>query len=221
MNILKIKRLISSAIRKYSKYKFVNSLKRNAILFDIGCGNNSPRDIKSTRSDIYYVGFDVFDYNQNFQNLADEYIIISAATFADAIVSHGLSPDAILSNHNLEHCTNRASVLRAMMKKLRVGGLIYIAFPSSASLSLPSRSGTLNYADDCSHVMPPPNYNLLLKTLLENNFQIISTVEFNRSSIMRFIGMMLEPASFILNKVLPGTWEYFGFESVIIARKLK
>jgi len=36
-----------------------------------------------------------------------------------------------------------------------------------------------------------------------------------------FIGFLVEPFSKLFNKVLIGTWEYYGFETIIIARKIK
>ena len=46
-------------------------------MLDVGCGNNSPRIAKSIRPDIYYVGVDVGDYNQENGSIecADEYIV--------------------------------------------------------------------------------------------------------------------------------------------------
>ncbi len=50
------------------------------------CGNNSPAAVKEQRPDLYYVGLDVADYQQNVDpvTVADEYVISSAETFAES-----------------------------------------------------------------------------------------------------------------------------------------
>jgi hypothetical protein len=83
---------------------------------------------------------------------------------------------------------------------------------------MPSRKGTLNYLDDSTHIGNPPDYYDIIKTLTQNNFQIIFSKKNYHPKIMGLIGRILEPLSIAKNKVMTGTWEYHGFESIIIAK---
>ncbi|MEM3334256.1 MAG: methyltransferase domain-containing protein [Thermoplasmata archaeon] len=38
--------------------------------------------------------------------------------------------DAVISAHNLEHCNDRYGTLEAMLKVIKVGGKLYLSFPS-------------------------------------------------------------------------------------------
>jgi len=51
-------------LRTRGKDAFVLSLPQSARLFDVGCGNDSPRRVKNLRADIWYIGLDVQDYEQ-------------------------------------------------------------------------------------------------------------------------------------------------------------
>jgi hypothetical protein len=57
---------------------FLKSLKENASVLDVGCGNNSPIYFKSLRPDFRYIGIDVGDYNQlsDPRSIADEYLVV-------------------------------------------------------------------------------------------------------------------------------------------------
>ena len=50
--------------------------------------------------------------------------------------------------------------------------------------------------------------------------KIIFSRKSNQPILMRLIGELTEPFSKIQNKVLSGTWEKWGFESLIIAKKI-
>lgn len=60
--------------------------------------------------------------------------------------------DAIVFSHTIEHLANGEEVLRALVPKLKVGGYLYLEFPSLKSLYLPSAEGTLNFFDDPTHI---------------------------------------------------------------------
>lgn len=88
-------------------------------VLDVGCGNNSPSQVKSMLPSCVYTGIDVSDYNQTKPNLADKYILVSPSEFSDAIEKMSNSFDAVMSSHNLEHCNRREETLLAMIKALK------------------------------------------------------------------------------------------------------
>lgn len=214
-----IKFALIKLIRPYGKVDFISNLPKGSKILDVGCGNNSPYRTKKILPDCIYTGIDVGDYNQTHTNCADSYIVTSPEKFSEKIYSLPSIFDAVISAHNLEHCNNRESTLLAMLNCLRAEGRIYLSFPSDKSISLPSRGGTLNYFDDPTHKDVPPDFDLIIKRIISNNFHIIYANRYYKTRILESIGRLINPLSKKLNKTLTGTWELHGFESIIIAQK--
>jgi len=212
-------RTLVNLLRNKGKIYFIKSLQKNSSLLDVGCGNSSPSICKLFRPDIYYVGIDVGNYNQhsNPNDVADKYVLTTPEMFSNSIANFQNEFDAVISSHNLEHCYVPNSVLKSMLKALKPGGRFYLSFPCEASITFPKRRG-LNFFDDDTH----KNilcFNELLKIIKSEGFVIDVAVEHNRSILLTFIGLMLEPLSIVFRKVMIGTWELYGFESVIWATK--
>ncbi|GHV86056.1 hypothetical protein AGMMS50230_16640 [Spirochaetia bacterium] len=204
----------------HSRRMFLKKIKQNGTLLDVGCGNNSPYIIKTILPNIEYTGIDVGDYHQTEPNLADNYIITTPDKFADTIENINISFDTVISSHNLEHCDERDKVLYAMIKVLKQGGYLYLSFPTEKSVKFPGpRRGTLNYYDDGSHKDVPPNFNKVIQTLEKENIQIIFKSKAYKPFFMFIIGMLAECKSKKTKIVRNGTWAYWGFETVIWARK--
>jgi len=204
------------------KSRFIKTINNKGTVLDVGCGNNSPYRIKRSRPDLYYVGVDVSDYMQSTPNLADEYIISQPDKFHDTILNLGERFDAALSSHNIEHCCDREKTLDAIIKVLKpAGGRLYLSFPSQASVTFPSRVGTLNYYDDKTHTDEPPNFTEIIEKLKASNMKVSFAKNPYKPFFLYLIGLLLEPFSKITRKNLIGraTWAYYGFESVIIAEK--
>jgi len=203
----------------HSKYKFLR-LNPKGKLLDVGCGNVTPFKIKSKFPDIFYTGIDICDYNQQMSNL-DEYIITTPDEFADTIMNMSAEFDMVISSHNLEHCNDREKTLLAMVKVLKVGGYLYLAFPSENSVNFPNRKGCLNYYDDPTHKDLPPNFDEIIKTLEANNLKIIFAKKSYKPFCERIIGFLLERKSKQKGEIKDGTWSYWGFVSVIWAKKIE
>jgi SAM-dependent methyltransferase len=216
-----VKRLVGSILRPNGKVAFLSELPPRARILDVGCGNNSPYNVKRILPECEYTGIDVGDYNQSKPNLADRYIVSSAEDFTNEILKLGASFDAVLSSHNLEHCDDRGGTFAAMLGSLRAGGRLYLAFPCEQSVRFPRRRGTLNYFDDATHKLEPPRFDELIADLKRNNFRVIFATRRHRPKILWLLGLICEPVSRASRKVLRGTWEYYGFESVICAEKLQ
>jgi SAM-dependent methyltransferase len=204
-------------VRRKGKAAFLQSLPRHARVLDVGCGNDSPRRFKAQRPDIWYIGLDIHRESGS-QRFADEYVIVEPADFALTIRRFACQLDAVVSSHNLEHCTAPHDVLEAMLRALRPGGRIYLSFPCEKSTSFPRRRGTLNFFDDATHVVPP-RWDYVLSTIEGEGLTLDFVARRYRSPVMWLIGLVVEPASALSNVVMPGTWDLYGFESVIWASR--
>jgi SAM-dependent methyltransferase len=191
-----------------------------AKVLDVGCGNDSPRSFKALRPDLHYVGLDVGDCRQPIdpRSVADEYVIVEPQDFRDAITRFGARFDAVVSAHNLEHCDDPQGVVAAMARALVPGGRLYIAFPSAASTSFPSRNGCLNFYDDPTHKMVP-DFGMVCRLLEAEGLAIDYKATSYRPPVKFLLGLGTEPISALKRKVMPGTWALYGFESVIWAHK--
>ena len=220
---MNIKYIIASLLRKHGKHRFVYNLKINSKLLDIGCGNASVIGLKRMCPSCVYVGIDIAGYRQTeySKSLMDEYIITPPGSFAQAIEQLGKDFDAVVSSHNIEHCAEPERVLSAMMGRLKVGGLMYLSFPTTKSVSFPPRLGTLNFYDDPTHTKKPPDYEAILKYLEQNGFIISYRTKQYRPFLLFITGAILEGISRRKGKIFPGTWEYYGFESIVHCKRVK
>ena len=212
---------IKGFLLPYDKHVFLAHLPKNSKILDVGCGSNSAYHTKRTLPSCTYVGIDVADYNNTMPPLHDSYIITDPETFADEIYKFDGCFDAVLSTHNIEHCNNRERTVDAMLNAITPGGYLYMLFPSEASLHLPSRPGCLNYFDDPTHKEEPPNFEELINNIRRKNFDIVFAAKKYRPPIMFIKGFLNEGKSRKENKVLKGTWAYYGFESLIFAKRTK
>lgn len=186
-------------------------------ILDVGCGNESVTYVRNCIDDIYYVGIDVGEYNTSNKSkkLMDEYYITSPEDFHKKIDEFEGQFDVVISSHNLEHCNKPYLVAEAMAKALRKNGRAYISFPSKESVKFPKgRKGTLNFFDDPTH-QKLIDCEQILKIYEKYGFAVEKKVRNNRPFISRMIGMINEKKSARDNIVLRGTWEYWGFETII------
>lgn len=210
-------------LSSYSKrHQTIYSLPFGARVLDVGCGAITQQKAKGFNKDIYYIGIDICDYRQTEQSkkMIDEYVTCSPDNFANAIMNYENSIDAVISTHNLEHCNEPDKVISAMIKSLKPNGILYLAVPCEASAKFPNREGTLNFYDDSTHVNLFKYNELLKKIKSDNKMQIVYSRKRFFPIIDAFIGLCIEPISRIRNKVMLGTWSLYGFQTVIIAKKL-
>lgn len=213
------KDLIKMVLWPKGKTRFLFNLNETSSIFDIGCGNNSPFEVKRVLPKSNYTGIDIGDYNQTKPNLADTYIVTTPDRFTLDISKFINHFDAVISSHNIEHCDNRHGTFRAMLDTLKPGGDIYISFPCEKSVSFPKRHGTLNYFDDTTHKHDPPDFDEFRRILSESNFEIEFSSRSYKPFLLWIIGFIIEPYSSLRKRVLPPTWGYYGFESIIWAKK--
>ncbi len=205
--------------RPKGKTAFLSQVTKGKVLLDVGCGNNSPYFAKSVSPDCYYIGLDVGDTNQTLPNLADEYVISSPENFSTAIHRYKNKVDFLISSHNLEHCNDRFQVLNEMLSALRLNGMIYLSFPSEASQFFPLRDGPLNYYQEATHIAEPPDFLWIKNELLSRGFEIIFSEKNYKPWLTRTFGALVEPLSAFRKRTMVGTWDYYGFETVIWAKR--
>ena len=218
----KLKIFLKILNRPNHMYDFLNSLDKDSSILDVGCGNDSVFYIKQISKKFKYTGIDIHDYNLSDRNksLIDDYIIVEKEFFSQRIFEIENKFDAVICSHNLEHCDKRMDTLLAMMNSVEVGGKLYLSFPCEESINFPKRSGTLNYYDDQTHKETPPNFRDILNIIRENHFSIEFSCKRYRPLFPWLIGLLFEPFSSISKKKFTGTWELYGFESIIQAKKL-
>lgn len=209
--------LLRARLDPLSKVRFVAELPRGAAVLDVGCGNGSPSVFKLLNPSIRYVGLDIAEHGLGpaDHTAADELRFVSSEQFADGIAALGRRFDAVVSAHNIEHVEQPEAVLRAMCGVLTPGGRLYLSFPSPASLDFPSRAGALNFRDDPTHRWLP-DFTLIRRVAQECGCTVVAWQPQNRPPAGYVLGALVEPLSRVRGKVLPFTWNYWGFESVVI-----
>jgi SAM-dependent methyltransferase len=215
-----IKNKIRRILRPHDKLSFLSKLHPNAEILDVGCGNNSPLLVKNILPNAKYTGIDIGDYNQEYKEYADSYIITTPEKFPNTIFQFNNAFDAVISAHNLEHCNDREATLNAMLGAVKPGGLIFITFPCDKSISFPHRNGTLNYFDDKTHKADPPDYSWVLKIIEKNQFEITYTIQYSKPWFDWVRAALNEYASKIFNFEPKENWAFYGFETIIWAKKI-
>ena len=220
--MLPVSRLASFFLRRKGKWSFLRRFGKNPSILDIGCGNQSPEKTKIQLPNSYYCGLDVSEARPEYVNFADRYIQCQPKSFSECIASIDEEFDVVISSHNLEHCFDRWSTLESMADRVKSGGSIYLAFPAEISVNFPSRgSGCLNYYDNAEHLDSPPDFSKIIDFLKEKGFEITFSCRQYRPTIPWTIGLVTDRFHRYFNRVGMFTWEFFGFESIIWAKKIQ
>lgn len=216
----KILSTIKIKMRKWGLRSFlVHNAKSGSKILDIGCGNQGSVFLNQILKNPICYGLDVQDYNQTEKSISlyKDYRIVEPSKFSDEIKKFKVNFDVIIINHNIEHCNYPMAVVNNAINALNVNGFIFIATPSIQSEKFPSRKGTLNFYDDITHRKP---INLL--NLFEINSEKMKLIYFTESykpKFWTFIGFFVEPFSKLMRRKFIGTWDYWGFESILWMQK--
>jgi len=222
IDIINILRKLNSRANKFAPTYYVSKLNENEKVLDVGCGNNSPQRYKNINKCIIYYGIDIKEHNQSpgiIDRYADKIIYSNSASFHNTISKQQNDFSLIISSHNIEHCEKPNLVIDAMCGSLKSSGILYMAFPCEESINFPSRLGTLNFYDDPTHINVPI-FNDILSRLKKNNLKIILKEKRRRFFPLAMLGLIRESDSHKKKRVYRGTWDYWGFESIIVAKNI-
>ena len=164
-------------------------------------------------------GIDIQDFNQTdySKNLYQSYIIANQETFHRSIENIKEDFNIVISNHNIEHCDNPENTFKAMVDKTKVGGMLYIATPSLSSVNFPSRKGGLNFYDDPTHQHPIDMMKLFNSQ--SERLECIFYTDSLRPIFWYLFGWTMEFFSKHREKIMLGTYEYYGFEQIMWIKK--
>lgn len=191
-------------------------------VLDIGCGNSSPTVTKKWLGEVEYHGVDIQDYANTSEDVKalDKLILVSVDDAEYSSIPDKYY-DVIIMNHVLEHMSQPYKRLSNLLTKVKHGGIVWIAFPSMKSTSLPSADGSLNFFDDESHVHLPTIHETV-NTLLESNVRVRYAGR-SHDIIRWLIGVALLPWGvlklMLTGRMCKGLWFVFGFETVIYGVK--
>jgi SAM-dependent methyltransferase len=190
-------------------------------LLDIGAGNHSATIVHRWFPNCRYSGV---DRERGYENDARDFELMSEffeldLTALDFSVIPDGRYDAIMLAHVIEHLHNGDDVLRALVPKLKPGGIVYAEFPGPQSLHLPSKKGSLNFHDDPTHVRVFTAGEVA--GVLRAEGLTILHARRRRDPLM----ILLTPARAIKAKLehgyVPGgvLWDLFGFADEVLAEK--
>jgi SAM-dependent methyltransferase len=209
-----------------TKFRYVRRvLSRRARLriLDIGCGNNSPTTTKRWFPGCHYSGADIQRYNNSAEDLEaiDAFYLLGndGCGYTAIPDSHY---DLIILNHVIEHIPAPIPILETICTKLKPGGLIWIAFPSLRSLSLPRGDGCLQFCDDPTHVYVP-DVREVSNLLLANGIRILHAGR-SKDFARTLIGAAELPLAFLRRAITGrlsarGLWYILGFEDHVFGQR--
>jgi len=209
------------------KFRYVRKrlTKASPRILDIGCGNGSPTLTKRWFPGCHYAGADIQRYNLSAADDAamDEFFQLGEdGSGYDAIPE--ASYDFVILNHVVEHMREPAPIVAKLCGKLKRGGLIWIAFPSERSLTLPhSVDETLNFCDDPTHVYLP-KVSEIAGILRMNDVMVLDEGRSHEgfwttvADVVK-LGKRLAKKLFTGNFSGRGMWYLLGFEDHVLGQR--
>ena len=132
----------------------------SARILDVGCGNHSPRKVKTYYPRCEYHGIDNTRWNQDERDdsAIDRFFRVDLDAPGQLDVLPSGHYDMVICSHVLEHLIRPYQAVAEIMGKVKPGGGLYIECPSQRSLRLPFAAdgfygihGCLNFHDDNTH----------------------------------------------------------------------
>jgi len=188
-------------------------------ILDLGCGNHSPTFFRFGIPDCSYTGVDSSVYNNTSADLgrADRLLFLDLEQTHLEDLPNGTF-DLVVTSHILEHLKRGVAMLDYAIPKLRQGGILFVAYPSPASVSFPHMKGTLNFYDDPTHVTLIGRDDLT-RVVHKHGMQILDTGT-SRSSIGLVIMLFRIVTSPLFGGITgPMFWDLYGFEDYLVAIK--
>lgn len=191
-------------------------------ILDIGCGNSSASVTKKWLKDVQYHGLDIPGHSNTSSDLEamDDFfeVRLDDTEYASVPNEHY---DVLIMNHVIEHMTDSSARIEKLLSKLKSGGVIWLAFPSTRSAGFPSAEGALNFFDDDTHIHLPSVHEVV-NTLLSSGVRVRYAGP--SYDVKRWLmGMALLPYGLYkwatTGKMCKGLWFVFGFETIVYGVK--
>jgi 2-polyprenyl-3-methyl-5-hydroxy-6-metoxy-1,4-benzoquinol methylase len=190
---------------------------------DIGCATRSATKTKQWLPNAVYTGVDITDavLTPEDREAIDRFVLVSEEDTTYSALADG-TYDVVMMAHVLEHMKDPKACVRSLLRKIKPGGYIYMAFPSRESLAFPSAKGTLNYFDDKTHISII-DFVEMSQLLLDEGFEVQRAGK--SADLPRFlIGLLLYPIAHLRRLFTNeldgrGLWFVYGFEDMVLARK--
>jgi len=188
-------------------------------ILDLGCGNHSPTTFRSAYPSALYIGVERPDASvPGVDSQSADSILRLDLDRVDISTLPVRDFDLVVASHVIEHLAKGTRLLVEAASLMRESGLLYVAFPTPASVGFPSRKGTLNFYDDPTHI------NLV------HPEDAIKAIEAAGLSLLfcgrprsagKILGLPLQLAMAPLTGGVTGPmlWELYRFQEVLIARK--
>jgi len=140
-------------------------------ILDVGCASGSPQIAKRAFPRGHYTAIDMVPPDEDMAPYIDRFVQMDAGSLDYSALADG-DFDIVILSHVLEHIRNGEAVLASLLPKVRVGGVVYVEYPSTNSLRLPSAINTLQFCDDPTHIRM---YSLvdIANTLLDGGFKVV------------------------------------------------
>jgi len=167
-------------------------------LENIGCGNDAASLTKRWFPGCTYHGTDIQEYNlsEKDEESIDTFFHCTADYQGyDAIENEAY--DFVIANHVVEHTDDPPRLARIAAAKVKAGGLLWIAYPSFRSLSLPpGLDGFTNrFCDDPTHITVVDSI-ALCNALLASGMKILKAGR-SRDAFRSFTGALTLPINLI------------------------
>ena len=186
---MKLGKYITPTKFRFAKKKYKG---KKINILDVGCFN-SPSLTKHWFPNSEYHGLDISDERMSNEDKKkiEKFFLVSPNGLDGYDQIEDNYYDFIVMNHVIEHVKDQDQIIKSVCKKLKVGGIIWIAFPSPKSINFPSAKGTLNFYDDPTHISITST-DFVSSRLKENNIVIIRSGKSN-DFIRYIIGIFIFP----------------------------
>ena len=116
-----------------SKFNFINKIKDQSNILDVGCGENSVSKVNKIKKNINYFGIDILD-QECFVDKSNKIRLIKCLSenFHKEILKFK-NIDYVIWSHNIEHCERPFEVLQNISSVHNKNGLMFISTPSERS----------------------------------------------------------------------------------------
>jgi SAM-dependent methyltransferase len=217
--------LIERYWSSHPRFQYFKQAPANASLLDVGCGPGGlsawKRWLEPTRSDLKLYGIDLAagEHVSKYEGFQIVNLDIQAIPF------EGVSFDAAIASHLLEHVQQPERLMRGVFDRLRPGGTFYVEVPHPRARGLPraeefrARGWPMmisNFFDDATH-LETPTPQQMSQWAKGCGFDIITTADIQSELHNELIAYGVENND--QEALLYGYWAATGWAYYCVLRK--